>query len=67
MPISFGLCSVSERSTAISSQREERKMIVDLGVGVAGVSIAISVIDDYMQELYRIVRIPHSTPLRNAA
>lgn len=39
-------------------------MNVDLGSAVAGVSIAISVIDDYMQELYRIERIPHSIPLQ---
>ena len=39
-------------------------MNVDLGSAVAGVSIAIAVMDDYMGELYRIERIPHSIPLR---
>ena len=39
-------------------------MNIDLGSAVAGVSIAISVMDDYIQELYRIERIPHSMTLQ---
>jgi hypothetical protein len=35
-------------------------MNIDLGGAAAGVAIAISVIDEYMQELYRIGRIPGS-------
>ena len=39
-------------------------MNVDFGSAVGGVAIGISVLDDYMQELHRIQRIPHSIPLQ---
>ena len=38
-------------------------MNIDLGGAAAGAAIAISVLDDYMQELYRIGRIPSSVAL----
>ena len=39
-------------------------MNVDLGNAMAGVAIAIPVIDDYMKELHRIGRFPHSLVLQ---
>jgi hypothetical protein len=36
---------------------------IDLGGAAAGAATAISVLDEYFQELYRIERIPHSIPL----
>lgn len=38
-------------------------MMVDLGNATASVAITISVIDNYIRELYRIERIPHSITL----
>ena len=38
-------------------------MHINLGGAVAGAATAISVLDEYFQELYRIERIPRSIPL----
>ena len=37
-------------------------MQINLGGAVAGAATAISVLDEYFQELYRIQRIPPSIP-----